>query len=165
MCSLKINRVTVKPGLGFFTAVAMPGGDSSAHLSVLRVFPQVCEQICSTQRTIGYRNFHYPHSFDAGSVSVRFCRDRARQPDSRAKNSRRSEGEYNLRPYVATFLEETQEGSPENYLTLTSICFGFASLRFGKVTKVTISRPSLNSARTLVASMNVGSVKLLRNSP
>lgn len=31
---------------------------------------------------------------------------------SAQKNSRRSEGEYNLRLYVATSLEETQEGSP-----------------------------------------------------
>ena len=57
---------------------------------------------------------------------------------------------------------EASQGFAPDYFTLTSICFGFASSRFGKKTQ---SRPSLNSARILFASMNVGSVKLRRNSP
>ncbi len=52
--------------------------------------------------------------------------------------------------------------SRDTYTTFTSICLGIAALFFGSVT---VSIPSLNSARTLVPSTNVGSVKILMNSP
>ncbi len=48
------------------------------------------------------------------------------------------------------------------YFTLTSICFGFASSRFGNVI---VSNPSLNSARIFPGSMNAGSMNARINSP
>jgi len=92
------------------------------------------------------------------------CFARSRKDAKDSKKKPQVEGENDLRLKGLLPSKRQTGGSPLklSYLIFTSICFGFASSRFGKVI---INKPSLNSARILLASMKAGNVNVLRNSP